>query len=431
MVKDGGGAREEKLRLPDQRSRKIYQLLKAANRRRRIRAVIDRSSFGVMVGISVGLLLVLCDRFFAPDWLLLPMVLGSILAGPLIAVLSVLFFCRFEQLDTVIEVERRQALKQRLSSALFVEEHTPEQSSDDLVELVIADGDSHAELVDLTKAIPISVPRTVRASLWLGGLLLVCWWAMPPFDLLGNEELRAEQEAEEKRIEKEDQRLQERSKEMLELAKRHQISPETKKLLADLEKSRPLPKTEELKEQTRRPLAALEELKKRAQVLKARPEVSDAKSAVRSMQAIESRMETSLGQEAREALSQGSPQRAAEALQKLAKKLADAAQEGELAEQESLARDLEKLQAALGSELSAELSEALSKLKAGDLKGAASTLGENAEELAQLARLMREANLLDQIESEIQFTQDELAQLPQEWKSGPPPKICPDCLNGT
>ena len=417
--------------MPDQRSRKIYQLLQAADRRRRLRAVIDRSSFGAMVGISVGLLLVFCDRFFAPDWALLPTVLISVLAGPIIGGLSVLFFCRFEQLDTAIEVERRQALKQRLSSALFVEQQTPEQSSDELVELVIADGDSHAELVDLSEAIPIPVPRAARVSLWLGGLLLLCWLAMPPFDLFGNEQLRAEQETEKERIEKEDQRLQERSKEMLELAKRHQISPETKKLLTDLEKPRPLAKTGDRKKQTRRPLATLEELKKRTQALKERPEVSDAKSAVRSMQEVESRMETPLGQEAREALSQGSPQRAAEALQKLANKLAATAQQGELAEQESLVRDLEKLQAAIGSELSAELSEALSKLKAGDLKGAASTLGKNAEELAQLARLMKEANLLDQIESEIQFTQDELAQLPQEWKSGPPPKICPDCLNGT
>ena len=44
---------------------------------------------------------------------------------------------------------------------------------------------------------------------------------------------------------------------------------------------------------------------------------------------------------------------------------------------------------------------------------------------------MKEKNLLDSLSQEIEFTQDELAQLPTEWKSGPPPKICPDCLKGT
>ena len=122
--------------------------------------------------------------------------------------------------------------------------------------------------------------------------------------------------------------------------------------------------------------------------------------------------------------------RAAEALRKMAESLRGAAGE----EREQLSRDLAKLSSSLGShfpELSKGVGDALSRLRSGDGAEASGKLGESADQLQRLARLMRESKLLDSIEAEIEFTQDELAQLPREWKSGPPPKICPDCLAGT
>ena len=48
-----------------------------------------------------------------------------------------------------------------------------------------------------------------------------------------------------------------------------------------------------------------------------------------------------------------------------------------------------------------------------------------AGDLADLARLLREQDLLNSALKEISFTQDELAQLPQDWPEDL--HFCPEC----
>ena len=413
---------------------RFHGVLRAAGSRLRRRQGIGAASLGALVATVVGLGLVLADRILRPDWPIDVILLGTLAAGPIVGFLLGIFRRIPDEFAAAVQLERHHEMKERLSSALYVERSAPRDCSDELVELVLSDGEEHAARVDVARAIPIAVPRSAKAAVALGAVVALTWWLMPPVDLFGKEEARQELEREADRLEEQDRRLRQRAKELAKIADRHQITEETKKLLADLQKPRALPKAGRPKEAMRRPLAQLEDLKKRTNELSAREGMKGLEEMIRSMQGIDERMETEEGKRAQKAMSQGSPQRASEALKKMAEKLASQAGSMSSQEMEALSRDLQKLAASLGGkfpELSKDLAKALSEMKAGNSKGAASKLGQNADELARLARLMKEKNLLDSVATEIEFTQDELAQLPKEWKSGPPPKICPDCLKGT
>ena len=412
---------------------RLHAVIDAARRRRGVRALLRAASAGAVVGLALAIASVIIDRTIRPGWPLLPVILSLALGVPLLAGLLSFLRRRPDELAAAIEVERSERLSERLSSALFAERASARECPPEVASLVLLDGESHAAKVDVARAVPIGAPRSARVAAGLLVALLVTLGLLPELDLFGRDARREEVAREEKRVTEEEKKLVVRAGRLAELAEPHEISPETKRLLADLAAPRDLAKTRDPAEPTRRPLAELDQLKQRAEALRSREEMAGLDELIRTMQGIDTRMETPEGERARRALSEGSPERASEAMKELAKRLADAAGEMSAEERASHARDLEKLAAALGSlpELSKELVEALSKLEAGDLAGAAKDLGKNSADLERLARLLREKNLLDQIAKEIEFTQDELAQLPTEWKSGPPPEICPDCLKGT
>jgi len=410
-------------------------VIDAARRRRGARALVAASSAGAVAGLALAIIAVIADRAVRPGWPLAAVVLSLSLGGPLLAGLWAVARRRSDELGAAIEVERRERLAERLSSALFAERASARDCPSEVAALVRSDGELHAAAVDVARAVPIPVPRSARTAFGLLFVLGAALAFLPEFDLLGRDARRDELAREEVRVAEKQAKLVERAARLAEIAEPHEISPETKRLLAELAKPREVARTRDPAEPARRPLAELDTLKQRAEALRSREEMAGLDQLVRTMQGIDTRMETPEGERARRALSEGSPERASQAMQELAKRLAEAAASGSLSaeEREAHARDLAKLASALEQlpELSQELAEALSKLEAGDLSGAAGDLGKNAADLERLARLLREKNLLDQIAKEIEFTQDELAQLPTEWKSGPPPEICPDCLKGT
>ncbi len=413
---------------------KLHEVLAVARRRLRTRDLVRGASAGLVGGLVLALAVVVAHRLIRPDWPLAPVLGALALAGPILGSLTRLFRRKTDDFTAAIALEQHHRMKERLSSALFVERSAPADCPAELVELVLTDGELHAGKVDVRTAVPIGVPRSARAAAGLAVIVGLAWWLMPPIDLLGRDVERETIAKEADRLEEKDRRLRERVAEMQKIAEKHEISSETKRLLADLKKPRSLPKTTNAKDAIRRPLADLEELKKRAETLAARESMQGLEQLIRSMQGIDERMETGDGARARKAMSEGSPERASEAMQRIAEKLAKNAASMSSSELAALSRDLQKLAASLGGkfpELSKDLAEALSSLQSGDSKGAAEKLGKNAADLARLARLMKEKNLLGSLAQEIEFTQDELAQLPKEWKSGPPPKICPDCLKGT
>jgi len=130
--------------------------------------------------------------------------------------------------------------------------------------------------------------------------------------------------------------------------------------------------------------------------------------------------DSAAAKELQKALKKGQLGRAGQELQKMAKAAANAGAEGQQAR-----ADLAKMAEALG------LSDQL-KSKLQDEKGLSpEDLQKLSQQLDQLAKLMRESDLLDHARKQIQFTEAELSALPAEWPDGPPPKICPDCLAGT
>ena len=114
-------------------------------------------------------------------------------------------------------------------------------------------------------------------------------------------------------------------------------------------------------------------------------------------------------------------------LQKLAEL---AAQEGQAGDQAR--EDLSQLAESLG--LPDDLASKFARETGDGSSGSAADpddLKRLAQQLDQLARLLRESDLLDHALDQIQFTEAELSSLPSEWPDGPPPQICPDCLAGT
>ena len=412
----------------------LHRVLASARARLRRRDFVRGASLGAAIGMAAALLLIVAQRLLGAGLPLVELVIATIVATPLLFGALAIGRRKVDEFSAAIEVERHHHLKERLSSALFVEKSAPADCPRELVDLIISDGESHASQVDVRAAIPIVIPRSGRATVGLAALVALTWILLPTMDLFGREQQRQEVAREAERVKKEDERLRVRAAEIAKIAERHAISEDTKRLLADLQKPRTLPRERDPKEGIRRPLAELEELTERAKELQSRKQFQGLDEFVRAMQGIDERMETELGRRAEQAMSEGSPQRASEALEKLAEQLSKSADGLTPKDLESLSRDLQKLAAAMGGkfpELSKDLEDALKNLQSGDAKGAGKMVGASAEELARLARLMKESDLLDSIQSEIEFTQDELAQLPKEWKSGPPPKICPDCLKGT
>ncbi|MHC4935338.1 MAG: hypothetical protein ACYTGJ_03870 [Planctomycetota bacterium] len=407
----------------------LRQVVRRAVARLRLLHLYRGASRGLVLGLATALLWVVAQRLFGLPGSL-PMVLpGVVLSGVGLGALTAALQRRWSALAALLRVEQHHQLKQRLSTMHLLEGGGASESPE-LVRLLLADGEAHASRVDVGRAIPLERPRSLRLAGGLSFLLFIVVALLPSLDLLDREAERQAEVRERGRIEREDERLRERAAEMATLAEAQQISEQTRELLSDLARPRVVPKESAPREAVRRPLAELEELRERAELLKEGDLLRGVEEQVRALQGIDQRMETEFGRRAEQALSDGSPQRAAEALRKMAESLRGAAGD----EREQLSRDLAKLSSSLGSrypELSKGVGDALSRLRSGDGAEASGKLGESADQLQRLARLMRERKLLDSIEAEIEFTQDELAQLPREWKSGPPPKICPDCLAGT
>ena len=410
-------------------SDRVQKLLVRIRTRRRLRAVMHHSgTIMAMAIISVALFNFL-DRIISipvSDQVFYGVPAAFIVAGGILAFLSV----RSIPVVEAVEAERQGAIPQTISTSLFARDA---DFSPEAADKIIGDAELLAANVDPRRAVPLGKPghgRRVIFSL----VVLVLSLVMPAVDLLGIEQEATKKQRESDRIARKESSLQRRLREVSRLAERHQIDPETRKLLATLGQKPQLPPATDPAKQRPEPRVTAQERAKTARRTVAsrleREALASARTTAERVRRSAERSGDPKSKEARElqqAMRKGDLGRAAMELQKLAQA---AGQEGEAGKQAR--EDLARLASSLGlpDDLASKLAEASGAGKAGqqiDPKD----LQNLARQMEQLARLMRESDLLDHALDQIQFTEAELSALPSEWPEGPPPQICPDCLAGT
>ncbi len=380
-----------------------------------MRAVVFGFGNGVALALVAMTLLVAFDRFLAipvDSRLELWLPVGVLALSFLHSFLSV----TVAPVHEVVEAEQDQSIPQTISTSLLARS---EGFSDEATRKIDSDAQRLAGQVDPRQAIPLGLPGHPRRVL-VALLLWIVVLFIPGLDLLGIEEEQLRHKREGQRTTRKVASLERRLGEVAKLADRHGIDAETRKLLHEMARK---------KLQVERPAAVGQIQKSRRQVSNRsrRPELQGARRTaerIRQSAQEQAKPTSEVGKELAKALQKGELGRAAQQLQELKKAAGKSGSEGKQAR-----NDLKALARSLG------LPDSLTK-KLGDSSGESKPLTPEeqkqlAEKLDQLAKLMRESDLLDHARQQIQFTEAELSALPTEWPDGPPPEICPDCLAGT
>ena len=402
----------------------VDRLLNRIRLRRRLRQVMGHSSNALALALFSWAILILSQRLFSlgvSETLEMTIPLGAFLVVIAAAFLSV----RQSRLGEAVEAERGGRIPQTISTSLLARD---EGFSEEVADKILSDASRMAEGVDPQQAIALGKPRNPwRVVVAICACLAAV--SFPTYDLLGIEEEKLSRKKEVDRTARKVASLERRLRDVTQLAERHQIDPETQKLLKILSR-KPKPSVEQEKGRTSRQTAprkaALQKTRKdRSQVAirMTRAELKSARATadrVRQAGQQKDNRDSAAAEELQTALKKGQLGRAGQELQKMAKAAANTGAEGQQAR-----ADLAKMAEALG------LSDLL-KSKLNDEKALSpEDLQKLSQQLDQLARLMRESDLLDHARKQIQFTEAELSALPAEWPDGPPPEICPDCLAGT
>ncbi|MGE4620002.1 MAG: hypothetical protein AAEJ04_09375, partial [Planctomycetota bacterium] len=328
-----------------------------------------------------------------------------------------------------VEAERAGSIPQTISTSLFASQSG---FSEEVATKIIAEAEVLAEDVNVRGAVPLGRPgHLARVTFSLGVLLLSL--IIPPLDLLGLEEEALQKQRQADRVVRKEASLQRRLREVSTLAERHQVNPETRKLLTRISKKpegSPASGTPSQKPAQKNAQERAREVRKDVANRLDREALAAARNTaerVRRSAERSGKPQSKEGQEFEQAMRKGDLGRAAQELQKLAEA---AGQEGEAGDKAR--SDLAKMADSLGlpEELASKFAQKKSSRGESGGQPDPDDLKKLARELDQLARLMRESELLDHALEQIQFTEAELSSLPSEWPEGPPPKICPDCLSG-
>lgn len=400
----------------------LDRLLRQATRRHAWFKVVHGATWGLAASFVGLFALLVVERTLAPNWSYGPLA-GVILAfGPMAGAGVALLLGRTGKLAAALEIERHYRLQERFSSILYLSDNPTAAAEAALVQ----DGEEHARSVQLRQAIPFRRPRGLVPALSLLVLGAVAYFFLPNFDLWGYEEQRERQEEQSKRIEERKKRLEKRLQKLKDVAKKERVSPNTRKLLEQLEQRKKDPKgSRDPKQEKKETLADLRRMQDQVQDRKKEIEgkLSKLEKFTAELRQSAEAPRTQDGQKIEKALQAGDLSQAAQELKKMAEKLqADASGEAKLdpKKAEALKKDLDRLMKKFEREgiSKKDLSKALEELDKLDPKSM-SKLAEMAEsmssELSQLERLMRERDVLDQALDEIEFTEEELASLPREW----------------
>ncbi len=407
-------------------------------RRRELAArLVSIASLDLTVALSLLAVFFIVSRLFAlsvADGLAALVALGGSLAATGLRAAVTL---RLSHFGAAVLADERLLLKERVSSALYLQRH-PEAIEDPAWSVLVRrDGERALEGAEISRHFPIKPPRAARWIL-LPAAMAIGFVFVPSIDILGLGGRRQADAAFKREVEKKRDDLQKAIEELRRQAEKP-LDPEIQKALEALA-SKPLAeKPEQLsaKELSNRPPPSPDEMKRDALVeLGKLEEKLRAQLDGEKLQALKSALDrlaggapgdSQLSRAVRDALKSGKLAAAREELGKLKKELdglAKKSAEGKLTPEEAeklqkLARELERLSkdTALLAKLSKSLSGLGGELSAGNFQGAMEGLSGLESELDRLAGLLQEMKVLEEALNLAEATQDELAQLHR----------CPNC----
>lgn len=417
----------------------LATLLGRASRRVLALRLLSVATWAVAAGFLAATLFLVAHRLLSPAWSALLPFAALALGTPVVTLLAGLVLLRRDRFDAALALDRHYRLDERLTSILMLDEAALPR---DTAVALVRDGETRAARADLRAALPIGRPR---GSLPAAGAVLLAgaaWLFVPGFDLLGIQEAGKKATIERERIAARDETLRKHLDSLRKIADENQISLEARELLAQLAERKRLDAVpRENREARREALVELDRMRQDLEKLRERPAMKALdefleKVAEKGGLDIES---PKLASAAR-ALVQGDLDKAAERLKELAEQmrndLKDCAKQN-AAQLGALQKDLAQLAQLLANMPSQALSSAsplgippdlLQKLLSGDLAENLPELSEQmARQLAELARLMREDELLASAQDQIELTEQELASLPEELQDL---ELCEDCKKG-
>ncbi len=410
-------------------------LLGRSARRRKLLGAIAAATAGLAVALFAGAIVIVAHRLLVPAWRLEPLLVAVALAVPIAAAaldLLVRTIRGEDRFGEALQLERRFALKERISSALSARSMAIDPAALDALE---RDAERHAARIPADRVLPFAWPRAswhAAAALALAGALYLF---LPVFDFRGAAREREQARAEAERVEARRERLRSELKQVAREAEETPIDVDTKKLLAEIaERERRTAELGDGKAERRAALVELEEMRRRIDERRGRPDLERLEEITAQLaKEAEGDFRTPEAAAAAKALAAGADEAAAAALEGFANKLA-AAEKGEISKEAAAAlqRDAAELAKKLGvlpgtKELLEKLEgsggeAALAKLSPEDL---ASLSKLSQRQLEDLARLFRERDFLAQAREQIELSQEELASLPKEW-----PELCEACRDG-
>ncbi len=422
--------------MSEPRATKPVDALTGAVARVRRRELASRlvaiASLDLAVSLSLLAVFLLVSRVFAlpvADGLAALAALGGTLA---LTGLRAALTLRLSLFGAAVLADERLLLKERVSSALYLERH-PEAIEDPVWGLLVRrDGERALEGAEIARRFPIQPPRAARWIL-VPAALVVGFVFVPPIDILGLGERRQADAAFKREVEKKRDDLQKAIEEL----RRQAAKPLDSEIQKALEALAAKPLAEGPKDLADRPPPSPDEVKRDALVeLSKLEEKLRARLDGENLQGLKGALDrlaagapgdSQLSRAVREALQSGKLAAAREELGKLKKELeglAKKSSEGKLSPEEveklqRLAREMERLSkdTALLAKLSKSLSGLGGELSAGDFQGAMEGLSGLESELDNLADLLQELKVLEEALELAEATRDELAQLHR----------CPNC----
>lgn len=139
--------------------RPIQQTVRAVRRRLLWQTILDRLFVATAIGLALGLAWMLAQPWVvadAPDWLSWT-ILGAVTGLIVVATVAFTIWKRPSQYLAALELDSRFGLRERVTTALSLDERTRESSAGNAV---VADANSKLEALSLRSQFPLRLPRS-------------------------------------------------------------------------------------------------------------------------------------------------------------------------------------------------------------------------------------------------------------------------------
>jgi hypothetical protein len=417
---------------PQPRIDVLNSALKRVRRRVLVSKLLSIASFDLCVVLSLFAAYVLLAKLLALPYRPLTALVLAVSGSVLLTAVRGAFRLRLSLFGAAVLADERLKLRERISSAVYLEKSPASAPDSAWGEVVRRDGERSLRGIDLARSFPVRPPRHLRWVL-LPALLTVGFAFLPPLDLLGLNHDRLVDAAMRSEVERKRDELQ-KALEALRKEAEKPPDPEIEKALAAFKKpeavegeqkkkeGEPPPAGEEAKKDALMEFGRLEEAIKNQL---ARPEISQLREFLDRFPP-GAKSPSALTGALREAMKHGDFQKAGKELKELMDKLdslkGKKASELSAEEKEKLKKLSEELarlgrDSALLSRLSRAFSGAATGLSTGSLPQSLEDLAQLSKELEDLAQLEKDLELLKNALDLAQLSLGELGDLHK----------CPNC----